>query len=257
METGLGVLEKVDTSVAVVVTEPSWATPLLRWGAYEAGRRHSPVRTLELTGPDEFAELIRGDRPVDPGGPIASMIVVGPLDRSTLAELVFRPQSSALACPVVVVPRLAWATPLPEGERPAITVGFSGSRSSGYALGWAVTEAMRRRAWVRAVLAWSEGSYGWLGGCVPIDIHLHGFPALAAQELAVASLAATGLDHDDVGVIARRGTPTRVLVHEAAGSDLLVVAAGESVVHNHRVLGPTALGCVTGSSVPVVIVRAD
>jgi nucleotide-binding universal stress UspA family protein len=248
------VLETVETSIAVVVTDESWAKPLIRWASYEADQRHSSVRIVDRSGPGELARLARRGHTLDLEGPPPAMIVVGPVERGVLVDLVF--ESFSPDCPVVVVPRRAWALSLPRGERAIITVGFNGSRPSSAALRWAVGEAKRRDASIRAVLAWAEGPYGGLGGCVPVDTHVHGFPAVAAQDLTVQRVIGIGLRSGDVIPVARRGSPTHVLVHEAVGSDLLVVGAGQSVVHHHRVLGPTTLGCVAGSPVPVAIVRS-
>jgi hypothetical protein len=48
--------------------------------------------------------------------------------------------------------------------------------------------------------------------------------------------------------------PASILIQEAAGSDLLAVGAGHSIVHGYRVLGAITLACLAGSPIPVVIV---
>ena len=187
------------------------------------------------------------------------LIVAGPLGRATLAELVFG--SSARrggrvdsGIPVVVVPSRCWPPCRGLSDRPALTVGFHGSIPAVAALRWAVREADRRDALVRAVLVWCEGEYGCAGGSVAIGHTRQGRSGHAASQLASDCIVETGVPIERVTVVARRGTPTGILVAEAEGSDLLVVGAGQSVVHGYPVLGVTTLGCVGRSPVPVVIV---
>ena len=90
------------------------------------------------------------------------------------------------------------------------------------------------------------GTVDWLTGCA--------LAGVAAVDLSVAALARSGVSEKRVTPVARRGNPADVLVREALGSDFLVVGAGQSTAHHYRVLGPTAQGCVTRSTVPVVVV---
>jgi hypothetical protein len=48
--------------------------------------------------------------------------------------------------------------------------------------------------------------------------------------------------------------PASLLIKEAAGSDLLVISAGQSTVFGSPTLGAITLACLTRSPVPVVIV---
>ena len=185
------------------------------------------------------------------------LIVARPLGRGTLGELVFG--SSARrggrvdsGIPVVVVPSRCWPPSGGLSDRSALTVGFHGSIPAGAALRWAVREADRRDALVRAVLVWYEGEYGCVGGSVAIGPNHQGRAGHAACLLASDSIAETGVPIERVTGVARRGIPTGILSAEAEGSDLLAVGAGQSVVHGYPILGVTTLGCIRRSSVPVV-----
>jgi len=267
------VSEAVGTATLVVVEDVSSADPLLEWGAYEADRRHGGMCVLSLAGASaldpviktrryphlrvvewsaDLLEGIRAEEELVPG----AMIVVGPLDESLLVDLVFGLADDGFGGPVVVVPRSAWLTRPSRTANSRLTVGFHGSGSSLPALRWAVAEATRRDAEVRAVLAWSEGPYGGIGGPVPIDLHRHERAGAAAKDLAVATLTGAGLPMEHVTAVARRGYPSRVLIHEAAGSELLIVGAGGSVLHRHRLLGAATIGCTRRSPVPVAIVSS-
>lgn len=199
------------------------------------------IRAKALNGPDD-------------------LVMVGPLATDTLVRLVFgSTRHGADAEPELilgVVPRSAWATSIPRSAPSSLTVGFHGSDQAVDALAWAVAEANRRNGAVRAVMAWCEGDYGGLGGPVGIETgarppHLTGH---LAHELAAESLSRCGVPTDRVSTIARRGMPARILIQEAAGSDLLAISAGQSTVFGHRTLGAITLACLNRSPVPVVIV---
>lgn len=268
------VSEAVDTASLVVVDDVSSADPLLEWGAFEAERRHGGMCVLSLAGSKALdpvlqarqygrdmqvvewsADLLDGVRAEEERVP-GAMILVGPLDETVLVDLVFSLADDGFRGPVVVVPPSAWPTRPSRSGRATLTVGFHGSGSSLPALRWAVAEATRRDGQVRAVLAWSEGPYGSVGGPVQIDLHSHEIAGVAARKLANATVAAAGLPVERVTAVARRGYPSRVLTHEAAGSDLLVVGAGRSSIDHHRFLGAAAIGCARTSPVPVAIISA-
>jgi nucleotide-binding universal stress UspA family protein len=185
-------------------------------------------------------------------------VMVGPLDTSTVVRLIFGSDpygvDAGLELPVVVVPRSTWPTAIPCTPFSRVTVGFEGSDPAAAALAWAVTEAERREGVVRAVMAWCEGDYGGLGGPVPIAARRPHLVGRSAHCVAADSLSGCGIRIDRVCSVARRGMPASVLIQEAAGSDLLAVGAGQSVVHGYRVLGAVTLACLAGSPVPVAVV---
>jgi nucleotide-binding universal stress UspA family protein len=186
------------------------------------------------------------------------LVMVGPVPTSRLVRLVFGSDRCGVEAgpemALSVVPRSAWSTPLPASIPPKLTVGFHGSTSAIAALAWTIGEADRRNAVVRAVMAWSEGDYGGLGGPVGIVAALPSLAGRTAHQFAADSISRCSLRTESVDVIAHRGMPSSSLVSEAAGADLLVVGAGRSTVFGHRVLGAISLACVARSPVPVVIV---
>jgi nucleotide-binding universal stress UspA family protein len=207
-----------------------------------ANREESTIKALRT-------EALRGRH---------GLVMVGPLDTSMLVRLVFGSDpygvDAGLELPLVVVPPGASPGTLQYRLPPRVTVGFRGSEPAIAALGWAVAEAERRDGVVRAVMAWCEGDHDGLGGPVPIAARRPALVSRSAQNLAADSLSRCGVRIDRVSSIARRGMPAPILIQEAAGSDLLAVGAGGSVVHGYRVLGAITLACLAGSPVPVVIV---
>jgi nucleotide-binding universal stress UspA family protein len=186
------------------------------------------------------------------------LVMVGPVVANCVVKLIFgatqNDSDRDLGLPIVVVPTSAWDTVLPQQTPATVTVGFDGTDPATAALAWAVAEATRRDAVVRAVMAWSEGDHGGLGG--PVALPGGGIARLdrSARRWATDSLAACGVPTNRVISVARRGMPASVLVQEAAESDLLAVGAGRSVVHGHHTLGAITLACLIHSPVPVAIV---
>ena len=280
--------------ISVIVDDATSAEAVLRWALHQAGRRDSRVDVLylpafrcgdgpildpgmleqgqkELTAsldylgagsratvytpdPEKWtAEAIRAKALKEPDG----LVVVGPLDTNSLVSLVFGSGlhgAGGAALPLVVVPRSAWATPPARSTPARLTVGFHGSDPAVDTLAWAVTEAERRNGVVRAVMAWSEGDYGGLGGPVAIAVTPSTLVGRSAQQLVADSLSRCGVPTDRVSAVARRGMPSSILIREAVGSDLLAIGAGRAAVHGHRTLGAVTLACVTRSPVPVVII---
>jgi nucleotide-binding universal stress UspA family protein len=197
------------------------------------------VRTSAMTGP-------------------YGLVMVGPIGTNTVLKLIFGSAQDGsdlqTELPLVVVPRSAWATALPASIPSTLTVGFDDSGLAASALEWAVAEANRRGGVVQAVMAWCEGSYGGLGGPVAVETGRASLVGRLAHHVADDLLAASGVPTNRVTPVARRGMPSAVLVKEAAGSDLLAVGAGRSVVHGHRTLGAVTLACLARSPVPVAIV---
>jgi nucleotide-binding universal stress UspA family protein len=287
--------EPADSSILVIVDDASSAEPLLGWALHRADRRDSRINVWylpafpgagegrildpgmaeqgqkELTAcldhlgagsrasvhladaGESNTEVIRAMALKDPDG----LVMVGPLDPSSLVSLIFGSGSqgaSGREVPVVVVPRSAWPTPRSRATPPRVTVGFHGSNPAVDALAWAVGEANRTDGVVRAVMAWYEGDYGGLGGPVAIPAPPSSLVGPSADRLAADSLSRCGVPTDRVSAIARRGMPSSVLTREATGSDLLAVGAGQSAVYGHRTLGAVTSACLTRSPVPVVIV---
>ena len=148
---------------------------------------HVDVDLIEI---DPGIDSIRETARTIPDG----LIVARPLGRATLAELVFgspdrRGGRIDSGIPVVLVP--SHCSPPCRGlsARPALTVGFHGSIPAVAALRWAVREADRRDALVRAVLVWCEGQYGCVGGSVAIGPPVKVEAGHVARQLATDSLS--------------------------------------------------------------------
>ena len=185
------------------------------------------------------------------------LVMVGPLASSALVRLLFGSERCADAgstLTVTVVPRSAWSTVPPGSSPPRLTVGFHGSGPALAALTWAIGEAEQRDGVVHAVMAWCEGQYGGQGGPVRMVTDPPSAVARSARQLAADSLSTSGVRADRVSTSPRRGLPARILIGEAAGSDLLALGAGQCTVSGHRTLGAITSACLTRSSVPVVVV---
>jgi nucleotide-binding universal stress UspA family protein len=134
-----------------------------------------------------------------------------------------------------------------------IVVGIDGSSESTAALRWAVAEAARRNASIRAVAVYDYLIADVLGA--PVQVHpIAGDPARAFEH-AVAAVAAVKGDLPPgvtVEAEAAEGDPGRVLCELAAGAELLVVARHGSHARRHH-LGSVASHVVHHSPVPVVV----
>jgi nucleotide-binding universal stress UspA family protein len=134
-----------------------------------------------------------------------------------------------------------------------VVVGVDGSPDSKKALRWAVEQAKRMDGEVDAVTAWE----------VPVTILL--LPT--ANEFDYADHAVRTLEEtleevlgDEPPVVVRaralEGRPARVLAHEAAAADLLVIGSHGRGELPGMHLGSVASYCVHHAPCPVVVLRA-
>jgi nucleotide-binding universal stress UspA family protein len=133
-----------------------------------------------------------------------------------------------------------------------IVVGIDGSSESIEALRWAVGEAARRKASVRAVAVYDYLIADVLGASVQLH-PIAGDPARAFEH-AVQAVDAVRADAPEVTVEpeAAEGDPGRVLCELAADAELLVVARHSGRGRRHH-LGSVAGFVVHRSTTPVVV----
>lgn len=134
-----------------------------------------------------------------------------------------------------------------------VVVGIDGSPDSKKALAWAVAQAERTSAEVEAITAWE----------VPLTILL--LPTATDSDYAdrAATVLAESIDEvlgDEapVPVHARavQGRAARVLAHQAAGADLLVVGSHGRGELPGMHLGSVASYCVHHAPCAVVVLRS-
>jgi nucleotide-binding universal stress UspA family protein len=140
-----------------------------------------------------------------------------------------------------------------------IVVGVDGSDSAQEALRFAVREARLRGVEVRAVMGVdlvtvAAGMAGWGPAGVardPIELEKR---ARAALDKAVDALG----EPADVEVerVVNYGQPSKVLIEEALGADLLVVGSRGHGGFAGLMLGSVSHQCAMHASCPVVIVHA-
>lgn len=132
-------------------------------------------------------------------------------------------------------------------------VGIDGSEGSHAALRWAVGQAARTGASVRAVIAWEYPStYGWVGAMYPGD---QGLATWSQQVLLEAVHTVLG-DNPPVVVetVVVEGQSVRVLLDESKGADLLVVGSRGRGGFAGLLLGSVSQHCVQHARCPVVVI---
>ena len=138
-----------------------------------------------------------------------------------------------------------------------IVAGVDGSPSSLSALRWAVAQAKLTGATVDAVIAWhypvAVGGYGYS----PVGVVQDGTDFLEIAEKVLADAISNAPDQGDVMVQARviEGNPAQVLLHAAAGADLLVVGSRGHGGFAEALLGSVSQHCVHHAPCPVVVIR--
>lgn len=184
----------------------------------------------------------------------ASVVATAPMSRSVLSGLIFGPGRHERQLPdapaVVVVP----SPPASSDSTAPVTVGFHGTEGSAVALRWAVEEAGYRSVSVVAVMAWSEHELDEVAGCIRVDPRRHSLPGRAAHRVMEVALSRARVPLNAITPVVRRGAPTQSLLQESGGASLLVVGAGDLLIHGYRVLGPIAGACANRSSTPVAII---
>jgi nucleotide-binding universal stress UspA family protein len=135
-----------------------------------------------------------------------------------------------------------------------IVVGIDSSEASVEALRFAIEEARRRGAEVKAVKAWSVPplAYGAVWS-VPVNV---GDYAKIAQTEFDKSLAEAGVADSGVTVtpVLREGQPAEILCLEAINADLLVVGSRGLGGFRGLLLGSVSQQCANHATCPVVII---
>lgn len=130
-----------------------------------------------------------------------------------------------------------------------IVVGIDGSESAVIAMEWAAQDAAAHGWPVRLVNAIDQPPV------IP--------PLVAKTARKVAEeflrearerLESRGYAGLGVSAVARHGSPSRVLVREAAPARALVVGREGSGLFNEMMLGSTSLACATHAGVPVIVI---
>ena len=144
-------------------------------------------------------------------------------------------------------------------DRPTIVVGVDGSEESRAAVGYAMEDAARRGARVRAVAVYPEPDY-WAvayGMSAPpttaeITVGLEKATRQVVDEVRGRRPAVADVPVDVVGL---SGSPAKVLLHQARDADLLVLGHRGKGGFASAVLGSVGLHCVLHATAPVTIVR--
>lgn len=201
----------------------------------------------------EGADAVRAIRQIGRASR-APVVATAPLGRSALSGLIFGPGRHERQPPdgpaVVVVPTLAAGSDL---SAPVIA-GFHGTEGSAVALRWAVEEAACRGVPLVALMAWSEREGDEVAGCIRVDPQWHSLPGRDAPRVMELALTRARVPLDAITPVVRRGAPAQQLVKQSAGAALLVVGAGDVLIHGYRVLGPIAGACAVRSLAPVAII---
>ena len=123
-------------------------------------------------------------------------------------------------------PALDAAVDATKGAAGSIAVGIDGSPASEAALRWAVDEAARRNATVRAIIVWEyPGGYGTEGTAALIDPVDMERAALADLDQTLVAACPDSEARSRIERIVRAGSPARVLVEASEGAEMLVVGA--------------------------------
>jgi nucleotide-binding universal stress UspA family protein len=142
----------------------------------------------------------------------------------------------------------------PRAGRPGtIVVGVDGSEASLGAVRWAYRQAELTGAHLRAVMSWDlPNTAYWVP--LPNDLDLQ-----KATEEALDRALREAIGDKPVVPLSKvvvEGHPAPVLLQQAEGADLLVVASRGHGEFTGMLLGSVSEHCVTHATCPVVVVRA-
>ena len=138
-----------------------------------------------------------------------------------------------------------------------IVVGVDGSPSGGQALSWALRQARRTGAPVRAVTVWHQpGLNPYSPVPTPIVTPLPDLESEAADTLSKAVAAAGDEPGARVEQRVLEGHPAAVLLDQAAAAGLLVVGSRGHGAFTGMLLGSVSSHCVSHAPCPVVVVPA-
>ena len=144
-------------------------------------------------------------------------------------------------------------------ESTTVVVGVDGSVESRMALRFALEDAHRRGARVRAVTAYLSpefwaASYG-VAALPTIEEVVEDNVTVARDVLKAVVDEAPALGEVPVDVVALPGAPASVLIEQAQGAALLVVGHRGRGGFKSAVLGSVGMHCVLHATCPVTVVR--
>ena len=184
----------------------------------------------------------------------AELLVVGARGLGSVKSLLLGSVSDQVvrhsSCPVAVI-----RDEPPSEARNEIVVGVDGSARALAALRWAIAEAARRGARVRAIHAWQYppvSGMGWDASAVDFD----SFEAAAKEGLAEVLDAVDdvsgGVELDGETKEGHAGT---TLLEAAQGAEMLVVGDRGAGGFAGLLLGSTTTHCLHHAHGPVIVVR--
>ena len=140
-----------------------------------------------------------------------------------------------------------------------VVVGVDGSPESRAALRFALEDAHRRGAQVKAVTAYLSpeywaASYG-LSALPTIEEVVEDNVIVAREALQAVVAGAPALADVPVDIVALPGAPAKVLLEQAQDAELLVVGHRGRGGFKSAVLGSVGMHCVLHATVPVTVVR--
>ena len=178
----------------------------------------------------------------------AAALVVGARGAGAVRRAVLGSVSSGVVhyahCPVVVVHGH------PRGLGGNIVVGIDGSESSADALTWAANFARTVDGNLTLVSAWDWPTV-W-----EVPVLMSRFdPRIAAKEAVETAAQATGLHDGQLRTVVGKGEPSRVILEEANGADLVVVGSHGLGGFSGMLLGSVSGRVLHRAACPVVVVR--
>jgi nucleotide-binding universal stress UspA family protein len=138
-----------------------------------------------------------------------------------------------------------------------IVVGVDGSKGSQRALDWAVSQAARQGATLRAVYAFPPARLRW-GMAPPADVEIRRAAKQTLDDAIRTALEANPVDvHIEPEVVAATtGGAARVLVAYSKHADLLVVGSRGLGGFAGLMVGSVSEQCVSHALCPVVVIPA-
>ncbi|MGC4111871.1 MAG: universal stress protein [Nocardioides sp.] len=138
-----------------------------------------------------------------------------------------------------------------QGRTPVVVVGVDCSDRSVPVLQWTARYARAQGARVRVVAAWH---FPEVAGHRPVRVEAD---MSARLETLVAGLVSRTMAGLACETVVHEANPAQLLLHEAAGADLLVLG---SRGHDHAYrpgLGSVTFACLNAAPCPVVVVPVD
>jgi nucleotide-binding universal stress UspA family protein len=144
-------------------------------------------------------------------------------------------------------------SPLP----PRIVVGIDGSPDADAALCFAVAEAKLRALPLRVVCAWEPPTSAYVGEAFAATPDAFIAAEHHAEDVLRSALERLPLDDVQVEALAVEGHPARVLVHQAADAELLVLGSRGHGAAKRLLLGSVSSDVAHHTPCPLVIVPSS